>query len=844
MNGRGKVARDVGQAESESESYSAVRIPRLAPAFLRGARGCPFSPLTAAGIFIFSASLLRAQLIDVDFNNDSYGAAHGGPAVGPTMSGAAVLGAAGDQWNGIDVNNGTGIPLIYANGSNSPVTMTFTSQGGYDANSFGGSTPFAGTPYDALMEDYLFTKGVLQTITLSGLVPNSYYDLVLYNAGDNAATGGRATFFTVNAYEQASIWNATSNLMANWDYVAFPTAQSDGSGNLVITWTGNGTAEGDVDGFQIESSPAIPPLPVRHVAAGQYHTLFTLSDGSLWGMGDNGDGELGLGQSVLPSPFPQQIVASDVVAMAAGYDTTLYIKSDGSLWALGYNNWGEVGGGTYVDQVNPVKIASSQATVVASGGDFSLYGTFHFPAGPGSLLGMGDNSVGELGKTGFSETNTPQLIVSVPSGEGAAATALAAGFLHSLFIQPGGRLWGMGNNQDGELGDGTTSNKFAPEELVASNVVAIAGGSAHSLFVKSDGSLWGMGGNSQGELGDGTYNNNQYFPEQILTSNVTAVAAGEFHSLFIKSDGSLWGMGDNTYGQLGETLAIPGTNLPVEIVPGNVVAISAGLETSLFIKSDGSLWGMGANKNSALGDGRYTNNVYVPIEIVPLAPVANGGFETGDFTAWTTNGNVAYTYVTASSPYTKSLYIHSGAFGAQLGPVGSPGYLSQTLLTKSGTSYALSLWLNSPGGAAPNEFQVSWNGATIFDQTNFATPGWTNIVLPVTATGANTVLQFGSRNDNSYFGLDDITLVTLQQPIITGISPAGTNLVLHAGNGQTGATYFTLTSTNLLLPLSQWTPIGTNVLSVSGSFTITITPPGAITPGIAQQRFSILKMLE
>ena len=88
------------------------------------------------------------------------------------MSGEAVLGAAGDLWNGINVSSGSGIPLIYANGSNSPVTMTFTAGGGYDVYSFSGSTPFAATAYDALMEDYLYNSGIPQTVTLSGLAAN------------------------------------------------------------------------------------------------------------------------------------------------------------------------------------------------------------------------------------------------------------------------------------------------------------------------------------------------------------------------------------------------------------------------------------------------------------------------------------------------------------------------------------------------------------------------------------------------------------------------------------------------------------------------------------------------
>jgi len=226
----------------------------------------------AAALSLFTGTV-QAQLIDVDFNTNGSPSSSGGPAVGPTMSGAGVLGAADDRWNGIDATNGAAIPLFYANGSNSPVTMTFTSGGGYDANSYGGSTPFAGTPYDALMEDYLYNGGAPQTITLSGLVPRSTYDLVLYNAAD-AAGAGRTTFFTVNTNTQSSTWNGSSNtLIAGVDYVEFTSALSDGSGNLVITWSGNGSAEGDLDGFQIQPRPGSPAPGLDATFAGSGKTL-------------------------------------------------------------------------------------------------------------------------------------------------------------------------------------------------------------------------------------------------------------------------------------------------------------------------------------------------------------------------------------------------------------------------------------------------------------------------------------------------------------------------------------------------------------------------------------------
>jgi endoglucanase len=208
----------------------------------------------SAGIFFLSIGLLQAQLIDVNFTlNSSTGT--GGPNPSPTMSGAAVLGAAGDQWNGINTSSGSGIPLIYANGSSSTVTMTFTSGGGYNVNDYGGSTPFASTPYNALMENYLYNNGTLQTITLSGLAANSPYNLVLYNAA-NVSAAGRTTYFTVNGAAQSSTWNGSSStLIAGVDYVDFASALSDGSGNLGITYTGNGSTEGDINGFQIQAAP-------------------------------------------------------------------------------------------------------------------------------------------------------------------------------------------------------------------------------------------------------------------------------------------------------------------------------------------------------------------------------------------------------------------------------------------------------------------------------------------------------------------------------------------------------------------------------------------------------------
>lgn len=75
----------------------------------------------------------------------------------------------------------------------------------------------------------------------------------------------------------------------------------------------------------------------------------------------------------------------------------------------------------------------------------------------------------------------------------------------------------MGNNTLGELGDGTYSNAYFPEQILAGDVIAIAAGAEHSFFLKNDGSLWGMGFNGAGNLGDGTFNNTNR-PELIVAA--------------------------------------------------------------------------------------------------------------------------------------------------------------------------------------------------------------------------------------------------------------------------------------------------------------------------------------
>jgi alpha-tubulin suppressor-like RCC1 family protein len=185
---------------------------------------------------------------------------------------------------------------------------------------------------------------------------------------------------------------------------------------------------------------------------------------------------------------------------------------------------------------------------------------------------------------------------------------------HTLEIR-NGELWGWGLNGNGQLGDGTTTDRTSPVRIGTDTKWAgIAEGAFHSIGLKSDGTIWTWGSNNAGVLGDGNINNVQTSPKQVGSDNKwISVAAGQFFSFGIKSDGTLWAWGSNSGlfgvngGQLGDGTTI-NRRIPVKIGTDNKwVSISSGFYHTLGLKSDGTLWAWGNNSNGQLGDGTNTD---------------------------------------------------------------------------------------------------------------------------------------------------------------------------------------------------------------------------------------------
>ncbi|HTZ51964.1 MAG TPA: hypothetical protein VMF68_09915, partial [Spirochaetia bacterium] len=144
-------------------------------------------------------------------------------------------------------------------------------------------------------------------------------------------------------------------------------------------------ADGTTDSYTVR---VLTPRPV--LISAYDDTLVVGSDGSLWGTGRNGDGQLGLGNTNSVSS-PKRIMESGVAAVAAGYYHTLILKTDGSLWATGYAKLGQLGNGNPASLSAPVQVTTGVASVSA-GVNFTLV-----VKTDGSLWVSGYNSSGQLG---------------------------------------------------------------------------------------------------------------------------------------------------------------------------------------------------------------------------------------------------------------------------------------------------------------------------------------------------------------------------------------------------------------------------------------------------------------
>jgi hypothetical protein len=196
--------------------------------------------------------------------------------------------------------------------------------------------------------------------------------------------------------------------------------------------------------------------------------------------------------------------------------------------------------------------------------------------------------------------------------------------------------------------------------------------------------------------------------------------------------------------------------------------------------------------------------------------VGNGGFETGNFSDWVFAGNPNANFVGGAPLYLG--YVHSGAFAAVFGEPTNLARLWQSLPTTPGGLYLISFWLANPVGGNPNAFEASWNGDTLFVQTNMPKFVWTNMEFVASASSTATTLEFYFQNAPDAFGFDDVSVTAIKPPAFA--SAAATNgVLLFHWSAMPGFSYQLQYATNLAAPL--WINSGGPMVATNGAVAAT-----------------------
>ena len=298
--------------------------------------------------------------------------------------------------------------------------------------------------------------------------------------------------------------------------VTFAAVSAGGNHSLALDTDGNAWAWGLNGSGQLgdgsSSSRSVPTrVDMPHGVAfasldgGWAFSLALDADGNAWGWGNNLFGNLGDGTTTSQlQPIAVNAPTGTIFAtISTGWAHSVALDTNGNIWSWGANIEGQLGDGTTSHRSQPgvvltpagltfTDISASQGHTLALDAD-------------GNAWGWGANYDGQVGDGTSVDRRLQPTIVTMPSG--AIFTSITAGGGHSLALDTNGSAWAWGLNGSGQLGDGTTTGQNIPTQVSLARFVTlteVTAGGSHSLALRNTGNALAWGSNEDGQLGDGT----------------------------------------------------------------------------------------------------------------------------------------------------------------------------------------------------------------------------------------------------------------------------------------------------------------------------------------------------
>ena len=699
-------------------------------------------------------------------------------------------------------NNGSEIPVsaasFTATGSNVNFSLNYAPATGTTLTVVRNTGPgFINGTFGNLAQGQIVTLnyGGVDYRFMANYYGGSSNDLVLQWAatrplawGDNFA-GQLGDGSTTTRYAPVAV--ATTGALAGKTILATATGYgfsmavcSDGTvaawGRNTVGQLGNGTTTASNVPVAVSTTGALAGKKVIAVSAGYDHTLALCADGTLAAWGNNSAGKLG-NSSYTSSNVPVAVtmtgalVGKKVVAISAGYDHSIALCDDGNV-----ASWGSLlGNASSASSNNPVAaydsgaLAGKTVTAVAAGSGLSLV-----LCSDGTPLAWGSDIWGQLGNGSASSSTVPAGVDTTGALSGKTVVAIAAGNHHGLSLCSDGRLATWGFNTYGQLGNGSTSDSYAPVAvnqtgvLAGKSVVAVATGYQHSLARCSDGTLAAWGGDSA--LGNGSGSSSSV-PVVVSTGTL---AVGE---CFMAATSAQYATHNLALAAMPFISRIVveqpgGTGLAngFSTVDFGSMAAGAALSKTFTIRNNGIV---PLVINSVSIDG--SNSTDFALTTPPAASVAAGSSTafTVTFTAGAGFNRSAVLHIASNDPYTPAFQLNLGATIA--------GILTATY--HDGTEVPLTAAAFTATGSSVN-FALNYPPATGTSLTVVGNtgPGFINGTFDNLAQGQLVTLSYGGVDYKfvaNYYGGSGNDLVlqwAATRPVACGLNSSG-----QLGNGNT-----------------------------------------------------------
>ena len=309
-----------------------------------------------------------------------------------------------------------------------------------------------------------------------------------------------------------------------------------------------------------QSSPVLVlgGLQYLYMDIGSPSNIWLDNSGNAWTCGAGTYGVLGNGTTTDTSS-PVQVIGNHSfmkISTSAGFCAGL--KTDGTIWAWGENTYGNLGDETDINQSSPVLVHGNHSFVTMSCGLSNILALKE----NGEVWCWGENYGGQIGDETDINQSSPVLV----HGNHSFINIQAGGSL-SIGLKANGSVWAWGDSAHGDLGNGSFAPPYSSPILVIGNhsFIYISAKFNTVSALKVDGTAWMWGDNEFGQLGDDTMTDKNSPNLVHGNHSFIAINCGGYHTLALKSDGTIWAWGDNTYGEFGNNTIVSSSS-PIQIM--------------------------------------------------------------------------------------------------------------------------------------------------------------------------------------------------------------------------------------------------------------------------------------